>query len=1232
MITFERNFRRALRATMLAAVTLAAGLNAPDANAALALTRVPVFLNTSVDPNIILTFDDSGSMLLGYVPNEMNEQPVNAALGFPATDTRCWWLNEMQWAYSAAVNTIYYDPTTNYTPPVFANGTSMPNVSFTNAPEDGIRSARGLTTTFRNLATGYRITWGGGSTPNPDFITYANPSSTCDPTQSARSLRFPFGKAGAFYYRYNGATPADRFNRALYTAVDVTVASAAEQQNFANWFSYYRTRNLLARSALLRSFDGVDTDIQVTWQGLSTTLLTNSFPIRKIEKTPLSTHRTNFYNFLMSVPATGGTPSRAATRRVGEYIGTANADLNDTNPYFDPRNGGIELACRQNFHLLVTDGGWKDARGLDGDFDTQTFTLPDGRVYDPNTQFTRVFSNEDSRNDHGYADNAFYYWSRDARPGLADRVPAFIPDLSDTLVPGPNLFAGAPPTTRDPRDDMEIYFNPANDPATWQHLVQYVVAFGLSGTVGFPTGITALRRGTTQWPYYGLSAAAGENGETVYDGVEKVDDTWHGALNARGDLFSADNPDQLISALNNVFASVRERTGSTTPVTVSQGLLTEGALAYRTGFDTSDWSGNVIGLRFGAGGGVPIPQWDAACLLTGGPCDSLPGNPDAGPPSPAPAARQIITSRAATGGGIAFRWGSLTAQQQTWLNLNPQTAVADGLGNDRLDYIRGERRLEQSAGNGGNFRDRTSILGSVVNSAAEFVGRPKETFDDSRSFETGSAERGSPYSAFVEANKNRQKMIYVGANDGMLHAFDATTGREQWAYVPFEVFPNLNKLTSRAALNYQSYVDATPVERDVFVGGAWRTVLLGALRLGGQGVYALDVTNPGGGEGVAGSRVLWEFSDNVAGGNDLGYTFGTPFVTRLANRRWAALVPAAYNADEADGSVGTLQAVLFVLDMENGALLRKFVLPAGTQGLTSIIAGDYRPVCASGAAHICPAQGQSGIKDVTDVAFAGDLSGDMWRFNFDSVTPAAWSVEKFFDGTTTQPITASPNLAFARDGRVVVLIGTGKYLEATDATTTIPIQTFYGLFDQGPGAAGYPITRAQLLRQTLSGPAAARTLTTLPLDATTHRGWYFDFLAPGERHITIPTVRRSAGQFIFTTLVPQSNDPCLPNLTSFLIFGDVSNGGITGSGDNQGDENIEASFDVNGDGRIDESDDSRVVAKQLSSFLAGVTPVTLPGGGVAQILLPGDTIDSVQVLTILEFDWRQRSWRSMFIQ
>ncbi|HEY8708750.1 MAG TPA: PilC/PilY family type IV pilus protein, partial [Burkholderiaceae bacterium] len=393
-------------------------------------------------------------------------------------------------------------------------------------------------------------------------------------------------------------------------------------------------------------------------------------------------------------------------------------------------------------------------------------------------------------------------------------------------------------------------------------------------------------------------------------------------------LLRGGDPASMISAVRSAVAAVSAKNASDSALGQSSGTLDNGvgAYIYSASYKTSGWYGDVQALPVDAQGNVRTAGgWTASGKL------------------PAAASRNIYSfndGRAAdgsaeTGGaarrGFAFTSANFTTafsgSQQAALNRD-QTNAVDTLGPDRVNWLRGDRSKEinadisdaANAAAGRIWRARASLLGDIVNSNPVFVGAPSDV--------AGSR-------AFALQNANRTPAVYVGANDGMLHAFNAAStldaagqlqatqdsGKELFAYVPAAVIPRLNRLMN-PTYTHKYYVDGTPVVADACLGNvagvpcsdtaSLKTVLVGGLNAGGQGIYALDVTNP---SSFDASKVLWEFTDRDD--PDLGYTFGAPLIRKLNNQKWAVIFGGGYNNTTADGSASsTGQAAIFILYLD----------------------------------------------------------------------------------------------------------------------------------------------------------------------------------------------------------------------------------------------------------------------------------------------------------------------------
>ncbi len=460
-------------------------------------------------------------------------------------------------------------------------------------------------------------------------------------------------------------------------------------------------------------------------------------------------------------------------------------------------------------------------------------------------------------------------------------------------------------------------------------------------------------------------------------------------------------------------------------------------------------------------------------------------------------------------------------------------------------------------------------------------------------------------------------MIYVGANDGMLHAINAETGVEKFAYVPGKA---VNLLADLKNPNYSHryYVDGSPTTGDVFYNSAWHTVLVGGLNGGGQGLYALDVTNPASinTESDVASKVLWEFTDvNTAasgapnGDSDLGYTYSRPSVVRLNTGVWAAVFGNGYNNTAPDGTASsTGNAVLYLVNIETGRLIMK--LDTGV-GMSADPLGINRP---NGLSTVAPVDRDGDYK--VDFVYAGDLFGNVWKFDVSGSSTSNWSVAysgsatssstyaKRYNGqpiftarfdpssaATTQPITSRPQVIrhpAGADG-FLVLFGTGKYIEVGDNSPTgQTTQTFYGVWDR----PNYPVSSAanrftrnhlvqqQVLKEVDEGEFSYRITTQnfltwhltsgTPATSGSNRqylGWYMDLLNTqggstnnyGERAVSDPLVR--GGKIIFTTLLP-TDDPCDFGGEGWLMEIDSATGARLPY----------SPFDVNNDGVFDLND------------------------------------------------------------
>lgn len=576
-----------------------------------------------------------------------------------------------------------------------------------------------------------------------------------------------------------------------------------------------------------------------------------------------------------------------------------------------------------------------------------------------------------------------------------------------------------------------------------------------------------------------------------------------------GQYFTASNSAQLIQALQRVVNDIAARTASAAAVAVNTTTVSSDTRIYQATFDSGSWAGDLQAYPVEIANGEitkATPSWTSGSANT-----QLKQRVSATTDT-----RKIISYNGST--GIAFTWATLSSAQKTHL-----------VDENRLNFLRGRTQDE-----GVTFRDRDGPLGDIVNSQPVYVAKPPFTYSD------------ATYQTFKSDHANRTPMIYVGANDGMLHAFNASTGAEAFAYVPNLLMDQLKNL-SNIPYAHQYYVDGPITVGDVYTGTSWKTLLVGGLGKGGKGFYALDVTNPTSTteEGLK-SIVKWEFTDA-----DMGYSFGRPLIIKTAAEGWVVAVTSGYN--------NSGQGYLYLLNPDTGAIIEKISTTIGTAANPS---GLGQPSAAD----------EDG-DGVADYIYAGDLNGSLWKFDLTASNSNSWDIA-FKVGSTklplitvknasnqAQPITAAPEIVkHPTNGMLIILFGTGRYLGATDATDT-QTQSFYAIKDSGSAIASTDrrtLVQQSLYTATINGQQT-RLMTSNNVDWTVKDGWYMDFIDSGERNVTNPQVRN--GALIFTSFIP-NEDPCSFGGTGWLYDFNY----LTGAAFEQPE------LDINNDGELDGND------------------------------------------------------------
>ncbi len=922
-------------------------------------------------------------------------------------------------------------------------------------------------------------------------------------------------------------------------------------------------------------------------------------------------HRGQFFRWIDTLVADGGTPTHSMMRNAGEYLKTTgiNSPWNttigvaDTNPF----------TCRRAYHVLMTDGGWNSVSNTFvnspiSNADGITKTLPDSIVYDPASNQSNFY-----RDYHTYSpsiptisDMAFHYWSEDLQPGITNGItPLMKKEGTETFIDGLSSV------------DINEYWNPKNNPATWQHMTTYTIGYNnaanwpdrggtnpLFNTVSGMYGgdFVRLGAGTRSWanPFTG-------------DEDNRAEEMWHAAINSRGKFYPAGTAAELQEAFVDIFATItKDSTAPVTSVAANSSTSVRSDVAiYRAGYEANGWKGYVesnIVTSSGAIGG-PNLSWGTTNtptyrgLNTADKLDALTASQIQD--------RVVITTNDATNTGVPFKWSAnndnLSADQKLLLN-------AGNLGEDRLNFIRGDRSKEGDTA-GAPFRIRTSRHGDIVNSVAWYTSTPVSNYSY------------PGYSAFVSTKKDRLPMIYVGANDGMLHGFSAVDGTERLAFIPKGVIKNLPELSKP---NYQHlyYVDGSPFTGDVDVGAAgtpnWKTLLIGSLGAGGKGYFVLDVTDPGT-KNVAANPFASAAPSSVvvmdktfhkaeafiaASENaDIGNIFAAPTtdesnpfkasqITKLNNNRWAVVMGNGYNS--------TNERPVLLVQYLDGAKELKRIVAATAPSSNAVSNGLSEPRLVD-----INADGRA------DVVYAGDLKGNMWKFditsNLDSQWGVAFSGQPLFTATyssggtsSVQPITAAPTTRTNDRNSVgmMVAFGTGRNLTEADRTDT-SVQSIYSVLDptkyavDGDRVKVVPSTdvvvsnKTDLVKQSISatsmagsGVAAGQLFWTATQNnvefegANAKKGWYLDLPIQGERNLQAMAFFQKTNILEIMTQVPASGgnstvetcDPVTQEVRLYRTFMNIVDG-------------KRASWqiiDLNGDGFYNTSDNnaSRMEARK----------------------------------------------------
>lgn len=914
--------------------------------------------------------------------------------------------------------------------------------------------------------------------------------------------------------------------------VGLTCTYQEEITNFGNWYTYYRTRMQGMKSASSLAFKDIGEDFRVGFMTINPTAA-KSLNIATFN----TSHKINWYNKFFSITPSGGTPLRRALSRAGRVFAQKDTI---SGAFSDP----VQYSCQQNFALLTSDGYWNGDAGYRVDGSSAIGNQDGGDTPLPMNEGAIATSNS-------LSDVAKYYRDTDLRTGDLNNCDGSL---------GINVCQDPPPSVANKKQTM----------------VTMTLGLGIDGVLAYTRDYKTatfgdfvdIKTGVKDWPV------------PVADSESALDDMWHAAVNGDGTFFSAKSPDDLAKSLVDALASIQVKVGAgAAAATSTLNPVSGDNFAYVASYTTGFWTGNLEKREINTDTGAV--ELDAVACVE----DVLPTNNCTSPSSiqvdgdgyscvtpnvtdplacsveldgtdcKVPVATncngklKLSVSDFSDSRTIYMKSGSsLTsfnyanfapAEKATYespflsLNLSQWTSLSPAqqakiTGDNLVKYLRGQRGYEENALNPENriFRFRQAILGDLIDSRPAFIGKPTFSYID------------PGYNEFKAAQAGRAKTVFAGANDGMLHAFNADTMEERWAYVPSMVIRNLWKLADVGYSNKHSYyVNGDAVISDICVSGCggagaqWKTILVAGLNGGGRGYYALDITNP------SSPSLLWEF--DASNEPNLGFTYGNPVITKRPDGQWVVLVTSGYNNipdnspfydsanfkpnNPARFNTGNGQGYLYILNAATGAKLNQISTGVGSvanpSGLAKISAYAVDPEENNTATYV----------------YGGDLLGNLWRFDLSDNSVSQFAQLEF--SGAPQPITVKPELGTIK-GKLVVFVGTGKYLEVSDLTNT-DRQTLYGIKDTFNETAILN-PRASLVEQVIAGdPPVRESTSNSAVNWDVENGWYVDLPDTGER-------QNVSGQLILGTLlipttVPTSS-PCQPAGYGWLTFLDYRTG------------------------------------------------------------------------------------------
>jgi type IV pilus assembly protein PilY1 len=894
-----------------------------------------------------------------------------------------------------------------------------------------------------------------------------------------------------------------------------------EMTNFANWYVYYKTRLQMMKTSVGIAFSAITANYKVGYVKLS-----NAGAGAAIDMVPADftgTSRASWYTTLYNTTTSGSTPIRTAMDNVGRMF----ANLTPYN--YAAGHEVVQYPCQQNFMILTTDGYWNGS------------------------STANVVNNDNVENV-----SRFCTYAR----GCVDARAQSQPSISDVSLHWYN--GGSDTSTVSLRPPLEPDMSkPGSVPAgagenTHLHMNTYTLGLGVDGVMSYePNYDTApvaggdfynlITRAASGCPWNGGAAYVWPDPDvtnTASTVQERVDDLWHAAINGHGKYFSASEPKEVVQGLSAALANMQIRIGAAAAAATSTpNISQQDNDIFSDTFTTVKWYGELSDKKIDPTTGTvgTTSTWISSDTVG----QQVSASSDR---------RNILMLNQANSGAVSFDYGNMSATQAGWFD-NKCAALAQctllstadkaivNSGANLIGWLRGQQQYADNT----HFRAYTMtsntpagatgpvpiVLGDIASSKPAYLRDPRKSYPD------------ADYATYKNTYASRAARVFTAANDGMLHAFDAATGNELWAYVPRITQRKLYALAGTTyGSNHQFTTDGSPELADVKIGGTWSSVLVAGLNGGGRGYYALDVTAAGD------PKPLWELCADPSicahSDPDIGLTFGNPQFG-VWGGNWVVFLTSGYNNVPGVDGVGTGsgQGYLFIVDVATGSILKK------------ISTGSGDPTTPSGLAKITSISTDPNIDPNTTYIYGGDNQGQMWRFDLTS-TSGAVTVLKMGDAGTGQPITTRPDVTLCEvqntsttggvtttttSAQRVVLYGTGRLLDLPDIANT-DTQSLYLLKDSGSAIGN--IRGSTMVQQTLSLQGSSSNsntyaITSNPVDLTQKDGWFFDWsLNPGERMNLDPQIVSGVANVV--TNIPSSSSSCQVGGSSNAYQVDVCTG------------------------------------------------------------------------------------------